>query len=969
MSADRLPNVEDTGLAVPLGWVTGLIVRQPKAVLLFSALLALVALLYTAQFLSFRTSRLDLLNPADDFNRRWIAYLDEFGREDDAVVVVEAVEGSTQREVTAAIDDLAQAIAESPEYFHSLLYKRDLSKLRAKGLHYATTEQVQQAEALTAQLGPILDDGDWSRLTASGLISGAAFRILDPNQQKQRQAEEDFRRVLTSMSAALSSTDTPPSILPSDDSLAQLAQLESRHLLSKDGRLGFLLLRIKERENRFDRGSQAIGELRQLIAQTHSRHPGVTLGLTGMPVLENDEMRTSQDDMIRATLFSLACVALLFVAGFGGIRHPLMTVAALLLAMMWSFGYVTLVVGHLNILSVSFGVILIGLGIDFGIHYVARYLQIRKTVEDSGQALVQTASSVGPGIVTGGLTTALAFCTAAMTRFTGIAELGVIAGGGIVLCIIGALVVLPAMVQLSDARRTGASFPSPLPLDRVLQPLLHRPWRLLIAGTLVVAVVGAGAANLRYDHNLLNLQPKGIESVRVEEKLLKQSDRSVWFALSVADSPAQLRQRKAQFEKLPSVDRIEEIVSLVPEADAVKSAAIARIAERLALLPETVPQLEPFRPEAEIATFTQIEQTLFESKRATDADLQRLAEIRGRIQQLGDQEASRRITLWQQAAMAELWNRLDLLRSAADPAPPTFGDIPESLKTRFLGKNGRHLMKVFANGDVWDMDSLAAFVADVSRIDPNITGHPVQTYHASRQMQHSYIHAAIYSLLAVLIVLMVDFRSIRYSLLAILPMGFGLLLMFGLLGVFDIPLNPANMIVLPLILGIGIDDGVHVVHDFRRQNGAYRLSGSTATAVLITSATTIAGFGSMMIVAQHQGLRSLGQVLTIGVLCCLVTSLLILPALLALISQRRQAKLAKSTSTAETSSGEALHGSQHDPSLADEQPLADPEPVAETDAIPMTSLRRSDPTPSRDPADATNPSAAPAPQVPRRRAG
>jgi predicted RND superfamily exporter protein len=117
-----------------------------------------------------------------------------------------------------------------------------------------------------------------------------------------------------------------------------------------------------------------------------------------------------------------------------------MTVAALLLAIAWSFGYVTLMIGHLNILSVSFGVILIGLGIDFGVHYVARYLQLRNTVHDTREALVQTASSVGPGVVTGGLSTALAFCTADLTRFTGIDELGVIAGGGIILCIFGAII-------------------------------------------------------------------------------------------------------------------------------------------------------------------------------------------------------------------------------------------------------------------------------------------------------------------------------------------------------------------------------------------------------------------------------------------------------------------------------------------------------------------------------------------------
>jgi hypothetical protein len=235
---------------------------------------------------------------------------------------------------------------------------------------------------------------------------------------------------------------------------------------------------------------------------------------------------------------------------------------------------------------------------------------------------------------------------------------------------------------------------------------------------------------------------------------------------------------------------------------------------------------------------------------------------------------------------AELVTQLRVLNSIAEPEPPSLDDVPESLRTRFVGRNQRHLLKVYARGNVWDMHNLERFVKDVEQVDPVATGHPVQTYYASRQMQQSYLHAAYYSLLALGIVLMLDFRSISHSLLAMFPLGLGMVQLFGLLGLLDIPLNPANMIVLPLILGIGIDNGVHIVHDFRSQTGRYRLSRSTATAVVITSATTMVGFGSMMF-AKHQGLRSLGQVLTIGVFCCLCASVVLLPALLSWLTRKR----------------------------------------------------------------------------------
>ncbi|KKK57905.1 hypothetical protein LCGC14_3049780, partial [marine sediment metagenome] len=131
--------------------------------------------------------------------------------------------------------------------------------------------------------------------------------------------------------------------------------------------------------------------------------------------MENDEMRASQTAMLQASGLSLFGVACLFIAGFGGLRHPLVTVGSLLLALAWAFGYITMAIGHLNILSIAFAVILIGLGIDFGIHYVARYLQLRKTIHRSDDALAETALSVGPGIVTGAITTAIAVFMAGFT--------------------------------------------------------------------------------------------------------------------------------------------------------------------------------------------------------------------------------------------------------------------------------------------------------------------------------------------------------------------------------------------------------------------------------------------------------------------------------------------------------------------------------------------------------------------------
>jgi hypothetical protein len=313
------------------------------------------------------------------------------------------------------------------------------------------------------------------------------------------------------------------------------------------------------------------------------------------------------------------------------------------------------------------------------------------------------------------------------------------------------------------------------------------------------------------------------------------------------------------------------------------------------------------------------------------ACLQLAGQLPGQLYRADWARLGPRIGRFQQQLAAATLHQLQTLREVAEPAAPTLEDLPPALRDRFVGKTGRCLLRIYARGNVWDMDALTQFVRDVESVDPQVTGHPVQTYYSSRQMQASYLHAAIYSLLAVGIVLMLDFRSVRVSLLAMLPMACGVVQMFGLLGWLEIPLNPANLIVLPLILGIGIDDGVHVMHDYLRTTGRYRVGNSTATAIVLTTATTMVGFGSMMI-AHHQGLRSLGQVLSLGMGCCLLTSLITLPAVLAVLSAQRPSAAQEPVRSAPPaphfSHRRSGRPEQHSPSLVALQTprRADPDP-------------------------------------------
>jgi hopanoid biosynthesis associated RND transporter like protein HpnN len=903
MPQEKPPFVEK-----PLLGLTRLVMRFPITTLVLGGLVALGALVYSNYRLGFHTNRLDLVNPKSEFNRLWLDYVREFGDEDDVVIVVE---GSSPQKVVAARDEIAAAVSREKRYFYSVLSEIDAATLEAKGLYYLPLEALEEIEDFVDQAEPIVRNR-WASLNVGAMAgemlqamqqAGARGDTIPPEVQARTM------KFLESLAAGLQGRyQSPwPEMKPPP---ADPEEIESARMLANGGRMAFVLFNMVREDTGSDfvRDSKPIDVLRRLIAQAQARHPQTKIGLTGLPVIEHDEKVSSQNSMAEISLVSLLGVSLLFVAGFGGWRHPLLAVASLTIGTAWSMGYITLVIGHLNILSSAFAVILIGQGIDFSMYYVAQYLMLRRTMPSSRDALVRTVASVGPGVATGAITTAVAFFMAGLTEFTGVAELGVIAGGGILLCWIAGLTMLPAMIYLVDTKWPSKHVPVPVDVRSWLEPLFSRP-RLLLAVTSVGTILLAfGLNRLWYDHNLLHLQARGLESVDLEQKLLAQTGQNASFALSVAENAEDALARKARFLQLPSVKRVETVASRFPEDVDRKRPIVQRIAGRLERLPDRVPQIPVSMP-TELGRMAAMAGPLGDNPRAGPLE-RALGDVAQQLQGLDPEQCYARLAEFQQRAAEEILARLHSLQAVANPEPPELTDLPQSLVNRFVSRNGRHLLQIYSKDDIWDMSAMKQFVADVRSVDPRATGNPLQVYEASLQMKRSYEQAALYAMAIILPVVFLDFLSIRNTILALLPLGLGILNLFALMGVLNIPLNPANMIVLPLILGIGIDAGVHVVHDFRAQRGRYRINASTASAVVVNTATNMAGFGSMMI-ASHRGLQSLGRVLTLGLATCLFTSLIMLPALLTLLSRNRREEAEEATeATEEPSSEESTTPSQ-----------------------------------------------------------
>ena len=979
---ERTDNARPFHLSEPLRAITEAACSRPGLTLAVTALSALAAVVITVVFIEFRTQRSDLIDPTAEFHQRWISFTESFGDSSDLVVVAE---GRHPDAIKAVMEDLGNRLAAEPDLFDQVLFKVETGSLKRKGLQYLSPAQLEQGLQHLEEFRPILNGG-WNRLRLDLFTTSLLFQVNDLNRKLAADSETSAEAVpLTPVETAnaerkltgiLAQTERLATsidhfatrrefISPWPQLLSVNPELQREsgdvvYLMNESGTIGFLKARPVQREGDFNGATKSIDRLRELIADVRPQHPEVRIGLTGIPVLENDEMRRSQSDMIRASVLSFVFVGFLLLVGFRGWKHPLLAMVMLAVGMCWTFGFTTLSIGHLNILSVSFAAILIGLGIDFAIHYLARYLELRHHGVDLGPALSSSSASVGVGIVTAAVTTSLAFYCASFTEFLGVAELGLIAGSGVLICAAATFLVLPALVTVADRGLDHQTLPTPFQGD-AFRMIIHRfPGLVAIVSLVVIAAVGRQGITFRdgrlrsgvgYDYNLLNLQADGLESVDIQRRIFDRSNEgnragkgSLLFAVSVASNARGARRLKVEFEKLASVDHVEELATRLPEFPPEQTQLLVQgFNAHLSRLPTEMPPPPVINPNLVGRMLEQLLMRLREMNRpqakAAAAAIDRL------LESLDPLELEEQLTIlseYQQRLTASLLTQMTLLAQSADPDPVAIKDLPPALASRFVSSDGRWLLQVYPKEPIWDIDPLRDFVNEVRTVDPEVTGTPLQNYEASQQIMQSYQHAAVYALVVITFVLLINFlgpdgalktllpafiitgcvaaaqyakndginwwivlgsfmslmlsisfvlnfRSVLFTLLALVPPVLGGLLSYGILASLGISFNPANLILLPLILGIGVDDGVHVLHDFHSQPGSYRVSPSTMNAIVLTSLTSMIGFGSMMI-AAHRGLYSVGLVLVIGVGSCLFVSLVPLPAILTILRRMRTSR-------------------------------------------------------------------------------
>lgn len=852
--------------------IASLAVRRPRQVLTTALLLAAAATLLAMSDLDMNANTDDLISPDRPYMRDYRAFLDEFGDLENIYVIV--VDPGDVERTRTCVDELTERLRgiDSLPSVHSAIEPEEQLRIALRAMN---DEELRELDQVRDALGPI------GAANPGVLLADATARLRRLVAVGGLMGDE--RRVRSGAAAVLE-LQLIAAALPGSAAAEQLAALtgprEREYLVSETGRLWFIEIEPVKDYGTLAVIAEPLARIREVIAEMRAEYPDLEIGLTGKPVLQADEMSTTDADMTRSSIVAVIAVALLFMLVIGGVRLPLLAVAALLIAIAWTFGVATLVVGQLNLLSIVFTLVLVGIGVDFGVHIITRYREERAHA-DVLEALRTALVTSGRGNTTGAITSSLAFFMTLFTDFLGLRELGIIAGSGLLLCLVSMTVVLPALMVLTDR---GGGGPPRAPRRIGTGPVGSRPRTVLIVAALVTVAAAPFTASLDFEGNLLELQAEDLESVTWEHRVLDDSSSATWFGAAIAEDMDEVTSLVAAANAEPGIGAVHSVLDVIaptsPDREALRSGLREALDQPLEGTSSgwTASQVREARDALGriIALARQREEKEAEQLVPLGRDLSRLAVALER-----EDGAEVRAAVEESVARAEAGVRTMLEGDAL----PLREALPAAVRRRYVSPGGKYLVSLHPDENVWDVANMERFAAAMRRVAPDVTGVPLTHLESIHDMRDGFAIAALLALAAVVIVMIIDFRSLRDTALASLPLLVGGVWLGLAMSLADIQFNLANFFSVPILIGIGVDDGIHMVHRYREGNFDARVFGSTHRGVFLTSATSMIGFGCLVL-ASHRGLQSLGLVMALGCLALLASSLVVLPPLLHLLSKR-----------------------------------------------------------------------------------
>lgn len=891
---------EDSLIAHALAWLARAVYRYRALWVYPQLVLFVVCVVYTVKHLQFDTSRNNLVGANKKYHQNFLAFKKEFPTQDDLVVVVESEDPDKNRQF---VERLGARLEAETNLFHDVFYKGDLKMLGSKALLFVPEADLQELKKTLADYKPFIKQ--FTRTT--NLVSlfsmvNTQFRTAKREQNAENEsmvkAFPALERIVTEATASMRRPGTAPSpginalFSPDEDAEQQI------YITFAKGRI-YLVSAQAPRE---ELNSDSVERLRELVAQTQLEVPGLNVGITGEPVLEHDEMAQSQKDTIVASIVSLLVCALIFIYGYQQTGRPVKATFCLIIGLGYTMAFATATIGHLNILTITFVPILIGLAIDYGVHLISRYEEELRRGRTEQAALIKAMVYTGQGIFTGAFTTAGAFLAMAFTNFKGIQEMGIICGGGLLVCLIPMMTMLPVLLLRGRQNIIDHEHGDPAAKRARIENLwLQRPMWVTVITVVLCGAAATQVHNVYFDYDLLHMQSAGLPAVEFEKKLLRSADKSVLFGAVIATNLQQAASLEQQLTNLSAVASVDSITRFLSEDQTRKLETVREIKADLAGIsfpdpdkkPVDVKELSPTlwvlngylgNAQEEVRQEDPALARQFRSLHEAIADC-RKEMLRGTPEEV--LERASKLAAFQQALFKDIQTTFEALKHQDTSAPLRVQDLPQALHDRFIGVTGKYLLMVYPKKDVWQRENQKEFIDQVQKLYPNVTGTPVQLYYYTELLRRSYEEAARYSLIAIVILILFHFRSPLCVALALVPVGVGFLWLSGLMAVFDIPLNPANIMTLPLVIGIGVTNGIHILNRYAEEQTPSILARSTGKAVLVSGLTAIAGFGSL-ILAKHQGIQSLGLVMSCGLATCMIAGLTFLPALLTLLTQHEK---------------------------------------------------------------------------------
>lgn len=858
--------------------------RYALWVLLAALLIAIASSIYIARNLGMNTDTTDMLSEQLPFRINLKNYNKTFPQDIETLLIV--LNAPTPEQVHLATEKLVKRLKEDTENFYDVYSPRVDDFLARNGLLYKSIPELERITDSLAMTQPLI-----ARITRDPALVAFADVLTDAVNELDKGRSIELRPVLNEVSTTL---DARLNGSPSTLSWQAMFSGESQKSTYQE------LIVVKPRLD-YTQLSPAEQSITALYAAAESvgvtKDGPVRLRMTGEVALAEEELNSSLRGMEYAGIitFVLVGIVLFFAMRTGGLI--LNVLICLLMGLILTATFATAVVGHLNLISIAFAVLYIGLGADFAIHFLLRYREVLENGLPPTEAIQISGGDAGAALTACTITNAIGFYAFIPTDYSGVAELGIISGTGMIISLLVTLTIGPALLRYLPKRKPVKSI-AKSSVGKVLELSLR--WHKLTYAVTLVATIAALAIlpQVRFDYNLLNMQDQQGSAVQTFRELLTEPDLSPWHVAVLADNRKETESLAKQLAELPEVNKVVTILDFVPTAQQEKFSLIEEMA--LTIGPISIPtqmsatgdDVLAQQHKALNALVAALDQFIAKHpEHAATATMQTLqSSLIALLAQLDRGSADEKRKLLhsvEEDLLSMLPLALQSLHTATEAAPFDEKDLPAALSDRWHSQTGEYRLAVYPVEDLNDDNALRRFVHAVQQVAPQAIGTPVISLEAGEAIVQAFIQAFSLALIGVVIILWVLLRSIKYTLLVLLPLLLSSLFTAALTILLDVPFNFANIIALPLLLGLGIDSSLHMV--YRSLNNEMvseiLIHSSTARAIFYSALTALVDFASLMF-SSHQGTASMGVLLTVGLAFTLICTLIILPALLRIPSSR-----------------------------------------------------------------------------------